>query len=72
MGEFRTEMNLVADRYLPSEVRARALRYRRLWRKIPWGLRFCPGSEKADRLKVASTIAWGKKMLPDPMALLDF
>lgn len=71
-GEFRAEMNLVADRYFPPEVRARALRYRRFWRKIPWGLRFCPGSETADRLNVASTLAWGKKMLPDPMALLNF
>lgn len=70
--DFRAEMNAVADRYFPPAVRERALRYRRFWRKIPWGLRFCPGAETEDRLNVDSSIAWGKKLLPDPLTFLDF
>jgi glycosyltransferase len=70
--DFRAEMNAVADRYFPPAVRERALRYRRFWRKIPWGLRFCPGAETGDRLNVDSTIAWRNKLLPDPMAFFDF
>jgi len=70
--EFRAEMNIVLDRYFSPEVRGRALRYRRFWRKIPWGSHLCPGAETADRLNVTNRIAIGKKLLPDPMALLDF
>ncbi len=70
--EFRAEMDIVVERYFLPEVRARALRYRRFWRKIPWGLHICPGAETADRLNVAHRIAIGKKLLPDPLQLLDF
>ncbi len=69
---FRAEMNSVANRHFSPEVRERACRYRRFWRKIPWGLHFCPGSEKADRLNVVSRFVLGKKLLPDPLRLLDF
>lgn len=70
--EFRAEMDVVADRYFSSEVRERALHYRRFWRKIPWGLHFCPGSEKADRLNVISRFPLWQKLLPDPLRLVDF
>lgn len=71
-SEFRTEMDTVAKRHFSPSVRARALRYRRFWRKLPWGLIWCPGSEKADRLRVTSRIAIGNTLFPDPLALFDF
>lgn len=71
-SEFRAEMNTVANRHLSTNVRARAQRYRRFWRKLPWGLIWCPGSEKADRLSVTSRIALGNALFPDPLALFDF
>ena len=70
--EFRAEMNLVTERHLPASVRARALRYRRFWRKLPWGLNLCPGYEGADRLSVTTRTAFQNYLLPDPLALLDF
>ena len=70
--EFRAEMDAVAGRYFSPEVRERALRYRHFWRKIPWGLRFCPGSEKSDRLNVISRFSLWQKLLPDPLRLVDF
>jgi glycosyltransferase involved in cell wall biosynthesis len=70
--EFRAEMNLVTARHFPAALRARALRYRRLWRKLPWGLNLCPGHEKADRLSITTRTAFQNYLLPDPLALLDF
>ena len=70
--EFQTEMNLVTQRHFPAAVHARALRYRRLWRKLPWGLNWCPGYENADRLSVTSRTAFQNYLLPDPLALLGF
>ena len=70
--EFRAEMNLVTQRHFPAAVRARALRYRRFWRKLPWGLNLCPGHEGADRLSVTTRTAFQSYLLPDPLALLDF
>ena len=70
--EFRAEMDAVANRYFSPEVRERALRYRRFWRKIPWGLHFCPESEKADRLNVITRLPIGEKLLPDPLRFADF
>lgn len=70
--EFRAEMNLVTERHLPASVRARALRYRRFWRKFPWGLNLCPGQDKADRLSITTRTAFQNCLLPDPLALLDF
>lgn len=69
---FQAEMNAVANRHFSADVRARALRYRRFWRKLPWGLKWCPGFENADRLRVTSRIALGTTLIPDPLALLDF
>lgn len=69
---FRAEMNAVANRHFSADVRARALGYRRFWRKVPWGLRWCPGFEKADRLRVTSRMALGTTLIPDPLALFDF
>jgi len=70
--EFREEMNMVANRYFTPEIRARALRYRRFWRKFPWGLALCPGSEKVDRLSVATRTTCLGRLIPDPLAMLDF
>ena len=70
--EFRTEMNLVTQRHFPAAIRTRALRYRRFWRKLPWGLNLCPGHEGADRLSVTTRTAFQSYLLPDPLALLDF
>jgi len=70
--EFRAEMDSVLRRHLTPTVLERAKRYRRFWRKIPWGLKACPGSEKTDRLNVLSRIALGGRLVPDPLALLDF
>lgn len=69
---FRTEMDTVANRHFSADVRARALRYRRFWRKLPWGLGCCPGFEKADRLRVTSRFALGTTLVPDPLAFFDF
>ncbi len=69
---FLAEMTTVANRHFSADIRARALRYRRFWRKLPWGLHWCPGFEKADRLRVASRIALGTTLIPDPLALFDF
>jgi glycosyltransferase len=69
---FRSEMDAVSDRHLSREVRQRAKRYRRFWRKIPFGLRLCPGSEKTDRLPVTSRVVFCGHLLPDPLAVLDF
>jgi glycosyltransferase len=70
--EFRAEMNLVTERHFTATIRARALRYRRFWRKLPWGLNWCPGHENEDRLFVSSRTAFQNYLLPDPLALLDF
>lgn len=70
--EFRAEMNLVTERHFSATIRSRALRYRRFWRKLPWGLNWSPGYENADRLSVTSRTAFQKYLLPDPLALLDF
>jgi len=70
--EFRAEMNLVTERHFSATIRSRALRYRRFWRKLPWGLNCCPGYEHADRLSVTSRTAFQNYLLPDPLALLDF
>lgn len=70
--EFRAEMDTVADRYFSPELRERARRYRRFWRKMPWGLHFCPGSEKADRFNIISRFPLWQKLLPDPLRLVDF
>ena len=70
--EFRTEMNLVTQRHFPAAIRTRALRYRRFWRKLPWGLNLCPGHEGADRLSITTRMAFQNCLLPDPLALLDF
>ena len=70
--EFRSEMNLVTERHFPAAVRARALCYRRFWRKFPWGLNLCPGYEEADRLSVTTRTVFQNCLLPDPLALLDF
>ena len=70
--EFQAEMNLVTERHFTTGIRARALRYRRFWRKLPWGLNLCPGHEGADRLSVTTRTAFQNYLLPDPLALLDF
>lgn len=70
--DFRAEMNLVTERHFTAAIRARALRYRRFWRKLPWGLRLCPGREKSDRLFVTSRIAFQNCLLRDPLSILDF
>lgn len=70
--EFRAEMNFVTERHFSAAIRARALRYRRFWRKLPRGLNWCPGYEHADRLSVTSRTAFQNYLLPDPLALLDF
>jgi len=70
--EFRSEMNLVTERHFSATIRSRALRYRRFWRKFPWGLSLCPGHENTDRLLVTSRTAFKDYLLPDPLALLDF
>ena len=70
--EFQAEMNLVTERHFTTGIRARALRYRRFWRKLPWGLSLCPGREGADRLSVTTRTAFQNYLLPDPLALLDF
>lgn len=70
--EFRGEMDSVASRYFSSEIRERAQRYRRFWRKIPFGLRCCPGSQPEDRLHIASRITIGNQFSQDPLSLLDF
>ena len=69
---FRAEMDTVANRHFSTDARNRALCYRRFWRKLPWGLRCCPGFEKADRLRITSRIALGTELVPDPLALFDF
>lgn len=71
-AEFREEMNNVTNRHFADEVRSRALRYRRFWRKFPWGLALCPGSEKSDRLSVATRTMCLGHLIPDPLAMLDF
>jgi glycosyltransferase len=53
---FRAEMNSVARRHFSGDVRARALRYRRVWRK----------------LRVISRIALRTMLVPDPLAFFDF
>lgn len=70
--EFRAEMESVLRSHYSPLVRERARRYRRFWRKLPWGLKYCPGYERADTLNVSSRMAFGKRLLPDPLALLDF
>jgi glycosyltransferase involved in cell wall biosynthesis len=70
--EFHEEMNHVANRHLSAAIRERANRYRRFWRKIPWGLSWCPGSEKSDRLRVISRSIIGNTLILDPIALFDF
>jgi hypothetical protein len=65
-------MDSVASRYFSSEIRERAQRYRRFWRKIPFGLRCCPGSQPEDRLRIASRITIGNQFSQDPLSLLDF
>jgi len=70
--EFRGEMDSVASRYFSPEIRDRALRYRQFWRKIPFGLRFCPGSQPEDRLHITSHISIGNQICQDPLSLLDF
>jgi len=70
--EFEAEMKTVGARYFNEMDLARAKRYRKFWRKIPWGLRCCPGLEKADCLRVAARIPLHNFLLPDPLALLDF
>jgi glycosyltransferase len=70
--EFRGEMDSVASRYFSPEIRDRAVRYRRFWRKIPFGLRFCPGSQPEDQLNITSHITIGNLIFRDPLSLLDF
>lgn len=70
--QFQAEMNLVTERHFPVGVRARARRYRRFWRKLPWGLNLCPGHESTDRLSVTARTVFQNYLLPDPLALLDF
>ena len=70
--DFQVEMNLVTERHFTAGVRARALRYRQFWRKLPWGLSLCPDHEATDRLSVTARIVFQNYLLPDPLALLDF
>lgn len=70
--EFAAEMDSVLRRHMETPILERAKRYRRFWRKIPWGLKVCPGSEKSDRLNVISRIVLGGRLAPDPLVVLDF
>jgi glycosyltransferase len=70
--EFRSEMNSVLHRYYSQSLCERAQRYRRFWRKLPWGLRLSPSSERSDRLDVMTRMVVGNSLLHDPLAILDF
>ena len=70
--EFRAEMDAVACRYFSPEVRERASRYRRFWRKMPWGRAIMPGANRTDSLGVLSRVLFAGRLCSDPLSWLDF
>jgi glycosyltransferase len=70
--EFRAEMNLVTERHFTATIRARALRYRRFWRKLPWGRSLMPDSPRADALSISTRSVFAGILCPDPLSSIDF
>lgn len=70
--EFRAEMNLVTERHFTATIRARALRYRRFWRKLPWGRSLMPDSPRADTLSISTRSVFAGILCPDPLSSIDF
>ena len=69
---FESEMQSVRLRYYDETDLARAKRFRRTWRKFPWGLSLMPDGGSAARLKVTSRIPIAGHLLPNPLACLGF
>ena len=70
--QFEQEMQKVRERYLSPRDLLQAKRYRKKWRKIPWGLRWMPGTTREDRFRLTSLVPLGDHLVPDPLAWLDF
>ncbi len=66
---FAEEMESIRARYYSPEDRRRATRFRRLWRKWPWG--FSLAGKSSDRFRVQAFMRIGSLTLPDPRAVLE-
>lgn len=70
--QFEEEMQKVRERYLSSRDLLQAKRYRKTWRKIPYGLRWMPGATREDHFRLISLYPLAGHLLPDPLAWLEF
>jgi len=69
---FEKEMQSVRLRYYDPAGLARAKRFRRLWRKIPWGLAVMPDLGPSPRFAVVTRIPVAGRLFPNPLAWLGF
>jgi len=67
---FDAEMQSVRSRYYTPADQSLARRYRRTWRKVPYGLTFVPTSHPA--VDVKSYLRLGKNIVPNPLAWIGF
>jgi glycosyltransferase len=69
---FEAEMQAVRHRYFDAADLDRARRYRRFWRKLPWGLQLTPGGGTGPAVRLASRIPLGSVIVPNPLAWIGF
>lgn len=66
---FAAEMESIRARYYSPEDLERAARFRRLWRKWPWG--FSLSRKPTDRFRLSAFIRIGSHILPDPRSFFQ-
>jgi len=69
---FEREMEVVRARHFTPDDLARARRFRRIWRKLPWGLALMPDAGSGPRCDVLARLPIGGRLLPNPMAWCGF
>lgn len=69
---FEAEMQAVRQRYFDTADLDRARRYRKFWRKLPWGLHLIPGTRTGFPVRLASRIPLGPAIVPNPLAWIGF
>lgn len=69
---FEAEMQSVRSRYLNAEDLERAKRFRRVWRKCPFGLQLMPNAGKNAAFPVVTRRPIGSLLIPSPLAWVGF
>jgi len=69
---FEAEMRSVRLRYFSEEDLERAKRFRRFWRKCPFGLQLMPNAGRSTAFRIATLHPVGDRLIPSPLAWIGF